>query len=198
MSGVSMRPLSAQLFAAILALPLCASASDNLCNRIPELQHFSIAECECGKGLSKIPVAAPNGMSLIAACGYKKEEFIGIVGDFFFKGNATFNGEIRRVNDPVSGDTVWFNSKAKRKKNIFGVSVLPMKLESDFITVQKFKMPPLSEESPCWAADATIRVTFIYVTTGYNSNEETSYPKEFKVLKVGQYKQCQVQQETTD
>lgn len=193
-----MRPLSAQLFIAILALPLCASASDILCNSIPELQPYALSGFECGKGLSKLPITAPKGMSLIAACGYKKEEFIGIVGEFYFKGKATVNGEVRRVNDSVSGDSVWFDAKTPGKDSEFSSAILSLKFGDDPIAIQKFKLPPLSEESPCWAADAVVSVKLLYVLSGYGSNEEGNYPKEFEVLEVGQYRQCQEQQETVD
>lgn len=193
-----MRPLSAQLFIAIMAFPLCASASDIQCNSIPELQPYAMAGFECGKSLSKLPITAPKGMSLIAVNGYKKEEFIGVVGEFYFKGKATVNGEIKRINDPVLGDSVWFDAKTPGKHSEFGSAILSLKLGDDPATIQKFKLPPLSEKSPCWAADAVINVKLLYVLSGYGANEEGSYPKEFEVLNVGQYKECPAQQEAAD
>jgi len=195
-----MQSLSNRLFSfiAFIAIPLCASASDISCDSIPALKQYALTGFECGKGLSKLPITAPKGMSLIAASGYKKEEFVGVIGEFYFKGKATVNGEIRRVNDPDLGDSVWFEAKAPDKHSEFGSAILSLKLGNDPIAIQKLKLPPLSEESPCWAADAVISVKLLYVQAGDESDEEGNYPKEFDVLKAGQYRECQEQQATVD
>jgi hypothetical protein len=195
-----MRSLSSRLFfiAAIFAIPLCASASDISCNRIPELQHFDLSECECGKGLSRLPITAPKGMALIAACGFKKEAFIGVVGEFYFKGKATVKGEVRHVNSPASAPAVLFDANASDDQTPFRNAVLSLKFDDDSFAIQKFKAPLVSEQSPCLAADAVISVKLLHVKAGYDEDEEGSYPKVFEVLEVGQYKPCQEEQAEKD
>ena len=195
-----MQPLSSRLFVlvAFSAIPLCASASDTSCSHIPELQLIDLSECECGKNLSQLPITAPKGMSLIAACGYKKEEFIGTVGEFYFKGNATVKGEVRHVNSPAFGNLVLFDSKAFGQHSQFSSAIRSLSFVDDSFAIQQFKLPLVSEQSPCLAADAVISLTLLYVKAGYEENEEGNYPLGFEVLKVGQYRPCQAQQEEED
>ena len=195
-----MQSLSVRLFAstAFFAIPLCASASDMSCSRIPDLQNLDMSECECGKNLSRLPITAPQGMSLIAACGYKNEEFIGVVGDFYFKGKETVKGEVRHVNNPASGDSVLFDATASGQHSQISSAIRSLNFEDDTLAIQKFKLPPVSEQSPCLAADAVVRVTLLHVKAGYEEDEEGNYPQAFEVLKVGQYRPCQEQQEEED
>jgi hypothetical protein len=197
---MEMKSLLSRLFAfvAIFAIPLCALASDISCDSIPELRQDDMSQCECGKSLSKLPITSPKGMSLIAACGYKKEEFVGVVGEFYFKGKATVKGEVKRVNSPVSGSSVLFDAKASGQHSQFSSAILSMRFGDDSSAIQKFKLPSVSEQSPCLAADAVISVTLLHVKAGYESDEEGSYPKVFEVLKVGEYGPCQEQQEKED
>lgn len=185
-----MRPLPTRFLIAILAVPFCAYANDDSCKNIPELQQHAPGECVCGKGLSKLPLTAPDGMSLIAACGYKKEEFVGTVGEFYFKGKATLKGEVRRVNSSASRESVLFDAKVSGKYSEFRNAVLSLKLEDEPGVIEQFKLPPPTAESPCWAADAVIRVRMLYVLSGYGLDDEGSYPKQYDVLKVGQQRQC--------
>lgn len=192
-----MKSLSSLLLATLLvfAFSFCASASDISCSRIPELQHFDLSQCDCGKNLSRLPITAPQGMSLIAACGYKKEEFVGVVGEFYFMGNATVKGEVKRVNSLVSGGSVLFNANAAGNQNQFRSAILSLRFGEDSFAIQKFKLPSVSEQLPCMSADAVIRVKLLHVKAGYESDEEGSYPQVFEVLKVGPYRQCKEQEE---
>ena len=139
-----MQSLSVRLFAsaAFFAIPLCASASDISCSRIPELQHFDLSECECGKNLSRLPITAPKGMSLIAACNYKNEEFIGVVGDFYFKGKETVKGEVRHVNDPASGDSVLFDATASGQHSQISSAIRSLNFEDDTLRNSKIQTSP--------------------------------------------------------
>ena len=195
-----MQSLSVRLFASatFFAIPFCASASDISCSRIPDLQNFDMSECECGKNLSRLPITAPKGMSLIAACNYKNEEFIGVVGDFYFKGKETVKGEVRHVNDPASGDSVMFDATASGQHSQISSAIRSLNFEDDTYAIQKFKLPPVSEQSPCLAADVVINVTLLHVKAGYEEDEEGNYPKAFEVLKVGQYGPCQERREEKD
>jgi hypothetical protein len=189
------RPLA---LIAFFAIPLCASANDTSCSQISDLQNLDLSECECGKHLSRLPIAAPKGMRLIAACGYKKEEFIGVVGDFYFKGKATIKGEVRHVNSTASGGSVMFDALASGQQSQFSSAIRSLSFEDDTDANQKFKLPPVSEQSPCLAAEAVVNVTLLHVKAAYESDEEGNYPKTFEVLKVGQYRPCQEQQEEED
>jgi hypothetical protein len=195
-----MQSLSGRLCAlvAFFAIPLCASASDISCSHIPELQRIDLSECECGKNLSRLPIAPPQGMSLIAACGYKRVEFIGAVGEFYFKGKATVKGEVRHVNSPAFGSSVLFDSKASVQHGQFSSAIRSLSFGGDSFTVQQFNLPPVSEQSPCLAADAVVSLTLLYVKAGYEEDEEGNYPIVFEVPKVGQYRPCQEQQEEQD
>jgi hypothetical protein len=195
MQSLLVRPFALSAF---FAIPLCASASDMSCSRIPDLQNFDMSECECGKHLSRLPITAPKGMSLIAACGYKNEEFIGVVGDFYFKGKETVKGEVRHVNNPASGDSVLFDATASGQHIQISSAIRSLNFEDDTLAIQKFKLPPVSEQSPCLAANAVVRVTLLHVKAGYEEDEEGNYPQAFEVLKVGQYRPCQEQQEEAE
>jgi hypothetical protein len=196
LSGVSMRSLSSRSFhfVAALVIPICASAGDVSCDRIPELQQFDMSECECGSGLSGLPIAAPKGTSLIAACGYKNEEFIGIVGGFYFKGKATVKGKVRHVSNPAPEGAVLFDANATGMQIPFRNAILSLKFDDDSFAVQRFGAPPVSEQSPCVSADATIKVKLLYVKATYDENEDGNFPKDFEVFKVGPYEPCTEQE----
>jgi len=188
-----MRAITVQLCLAFLFYSFCAEAAENMCNNIPELQPFDLDGCECGKSISKLPITAPKGMSLIAACNYKKVEFVGSTGRFYFKGKATLSGNVRRKNGSDFRDSILFDANKTVAENSFRSAVNTMRVVGDLNTINKFKSPPLSEESPCWASVANITVKLLYVISGYESDEEGSYPKDLDVLKVGQYSPCQAE-----
>lgn len=191
-----MRLLSGGSFSLVAALviPICAAAGDMSCDRIPELQHFDLSGCECGSGLSRLPIAAPKGMSLVAACGYKNEEFIGVVGEFYFKGKAFVTGKVKHVNDPAPRGTVLLDANTSGKQTPFKSAILSLKFDDDSFAIQRFGVPPVSEQSPCVSADATINVKLLYVKASYDESEDGNYPKVFEVFKVGQYEPCTEQE----
>jgi len=185
-----MRLLPALLLLAILASPLCATADDTQCSSIPELKEYDLTGCECGKELSKLPITTPKGMTLIAACNYNKVEFVGIVGDFFFKGKATITGEVRHITNPRSGDSAIFISKKPVPFNAFRSATSSLRFELTPTTIQQLKLPLLSEASPCLAADAVINVNLLFVQAGEEEALEGNFPKIFNVQNLGEYKTC--------
>lgn len=191
-----MRSLSGRSFSLVAALviPVCAAAGDMSCDRTPELQHFDMSECECGSSLSRLPIAAPKGMTLVAACGYKNEEFIGVVGEFYFKGMALVTGKVRHVNNPAPRGTILLDANTTGKQTPFRSATLSLKFDDDSFAIQRFGAPPVSEQSPCVSADATMNVKLLYVKATYDESEGGNYPKVFEVFKVGQYEPCTEQE----
>ena len=179
-----------------LVVPICASAADISCDRIPELQQYDMAECECGSGLSKMPIVAPKGMALIAACGYKNEEFVGVVGEFYFKGAAFVTGRVRHVYNPAPEVAVRFEANNTTGDQVpFKSATLSLKFDDDSSAVQRFGVPTESGGSPCMSADATIKVKLLYVKASFDENEEGNFPKDFEVFKVGPYEPCKEQEQ---
>ena len=179
-----------------LMVPICASAADVSCDRIPELQQYEIAGCECGSGLSKMPIVAPKGMALVAACGYQNEEFVGVVGGFYFKGAAFVTGRARHVDNSTSEGAMQFDTKnTTGSQTPFKSATQSLKFDDDSSAVQRFGAPAVSGESPCMSADATIKVKLLYVKASFDENEEGNFPKDFEVYKVGPYEPCKEQQQ---
>jgi len=187
-----MRLLPVPLLVAILVFPLCASADDTQCGTIPEISDYDLTGCECGKELSKLPITTPKGMSLIAACNYEKVEFVGIVGDFFFKGKATATGEIRHITNPRSGDSAVFIAKKPVPFNAFRSATSSLRFELNPAVIQQLKLPLLSDATPCMTADAVINVNLLFVQAGEEEALEGNFPKKFDVQKLGEYKACPV------
>ena len=194
-----MRSLSVRAFhcVVVLMIPICASAADMSCDRIPELQQFDMSECECGSGLSQLPIVAPKGMSLVAACGYENEEFIGMVGEFYFKGMALVTGTVRHANNPAPEGAVRFEANTTGDQIPFRSAILSLNFDDDSFAIQRFGAPPVSEQTPCVSADATISVKLLYVKASYVENEEGNFPKLFDVMKIGRYVQCPEQEQDT-
>ncbi len=178
-----------------LVIPICASAADMSCNRIPELQQYDMADCVCGSGLSKLPIFAPRGMALVAACGYKNEEFVGVVGKFYFKGMAFVAGRVRHVNNPAPVGTVQFEAVTTGSQIPFRSATLSLKFDDASSAIQRFGAPPVSEQTPCVSANATISVKLLYVKASFDENEEGNFPKDFEVFKVGPYEPCTEQEQ---
>lgn len=192
-----MRLFHLPLLIAFSAIFSSATAAEDLCSTIPDIQQHSEIGCDCGaalSGLSGLPAKAPKGMSLIAVCGFKKVEFVGTVGEFFFKGTSTVKGQVMRVKDPILGDIVRFKAKSAGKQS----ALQTLKFGSDSPANLKFRTPALTDESPCWAAEAIINVSLLNVHVGYESDADGSYPKDFEVLKVGQYSPCQIEEAGDD
>ena len=193
-----MRTVLTRLFHCVVAIavPVCASAADVSCDRVPELQQFDVAACECGSGLSKIPIVAPKGMKLIAACGYKNEEFIGVEGGFYFKGAALVTGRVKHANNSSPEGAMQFEAKDTTGDEIpFKDATLSLKFDDDSGAVQRFAAPAVSAELPCMSADARIKVNLLYVKASFDENEEGNFPKDFDVYKVGPYEPCKEQQQ---
>lgn len=192
-----MRFFHIPLLIAFSAIPFNATAAEDLCSTIPEIQQHSEIGCDCGAMLpnvSDLPVKAPKGMSLVAVCGFKKVEFVGTVGDFFFKGTSTVKGQVMRVKDPVLGDIVMFKAKSAGRQS----ALQTLKFASDSPANLKFRTPAISDDAPCWAADSIINVSLLNVHVGYESDTDGSYPREFDVLKAGQYSPCQIEEAGDD
>ena len=190
----SVRPLNA---IAALLIPFCASASEMSCDSLPELQQLDMSGCECGSSLAKLPIVAPRGMSLIAACGFKNEEFVGIVGKFYFKGNARVAGTVRHSKPPSRNSTLEFVANTPGRPIPFLNATRSLKFADESSESERFGAPPALEDGACASAQTLLNVKLLYVNASYDESEEGNFPKDYDVLKVGPFEVCELQVEDT-
>lgn len=158
--------------------------------------------CECekdisrlNKELSRLNITPPEGMSLVSVDGCRRVTATNsVIGGFYFRGAVTVSGEVVRKDDVIFGDYIVFNGK-----NVTGFGRLrftddgAINVNSRSAAIRKFKLPGLSEKSPCWTAHAQMKITAIKVIVDLGTDYAGSYATEFEVLNVGPYSQCEAQ-----
>ncbi len=146
--------------------------------------------CECEKIMSKLPISLPKGMKLasVAHCTRVKETNY-LEGFFYFKGEATVSGEVRRIENAVlASDYVYFMVKNPGEYRQFS-SAIDSFAFMDESAGRKVRLPELSHKSSCWAADAVIRVKALKVISN-ETDAAGSYATDYDVLEVGKYRKC--------
>lgn len=189
-----MRSFLSCAFVIALILPLQSIAKGGACESIPDLKGYDLTGCKCGNAIARLPIIAPNNMSLIAACSFENFKAEGgwsyWIGGYYFKGEIVISGVLHREYDNAfSGDYISFSSNEKIKYSEFGSSINSMRFYEDPVDVKKLN-PPLPDSTQCWSAPVQIKVNLLYVLAGHGTDEEGTFPKKFEILKIGKRKPC--------
>jgi hypothetical protein len=166
-----------------------APTDDSACKRYPSIEKFSESGCKCGADLTKLKlnVRPPTGLTLAAACNYKKTGN-GVSGYFYFEGEAVVSGTVITL-EGAEGHFLLFSRVPRPPPEQFSSAMNELRIE-DSAAFKLFKTPTISKKTSCWQANAKIKVTQLTVMEGTGSSEEGSFPDQYDVLEVGRYSQC--------
>lgn len=181
---------STTLLAAVLSCSAAHSAvaTETTCRATGYLADEDLMRCTCGNGVARLPISAPLGMKLVASCGqrYESGEWH---GGFYFAGSHVQSGTVTREFNEVFGDTLSFSAEKSEPYQQFLSEVQHLKFWDDPIAIKKFRAPRPTQRNSCWSARAKIEVRVLYILTG-GTDEAGSYPRKYRVLRVGKYRQC--------
>lgn len=158
------------------------------CNAIVELPSEKRSGCTCGGALAKLPVSAPPGMKLVAAC-FPKYENGGWDGSFYFTGRYVELGTVTREDNEMVGDMLSYQAQKFSTYSPLASEATHLKFWDDPAAFKKFRAPRPTKKTPCWSAKVTIEVTALHLLGGGN-DESGSYPLKYRVLRLGKYRSC--------
>jgi hypothetical protein len=148
--------------------------------------------CPCAEDISKLPITAPQGMVLfdMAACTRYRSDFYGV---FKFKGEATIGGIVVYQKTEILGrDDIRFDADGAGEYSQFGSAISSLRIPDIPVAIKKFKLPPMSDSSNCWTADAVLKIKQLEVYSD-DSDGAGNYPTNFEVLKIGTYFKCEAE-----
>lgn len=165
-----------------------AGASEPTCSAIVGLPRDQLAGCTCGPLVAKLPVAAPSGMKLVAACG-ENEENGSWYGGFYFTGRHVQSGTVKREENEWFGDSLWFDADTQLPYQAFSSEGQHLKFSDAAGANKRFRAPRPTQKTGCWSAKAKIEIQILQVLSG-GTDESGSYARKYRVLSLGQYRPC--------
>ena len=165
-----------------------AVASQPICSAIVGLPRDQLAGCTCGPLVAKLPVAAPSGMKLVAACG-EIEENGSWYGGFYFTGRHVQSGTVTREENEWFGDSLQFDAEAQLPYQAFSSEGQHLKFLDDPGANKRFRAPRPTRKIACWSAKAKIEIQVLQVLSG-GTDESGSYARKYRVLSLGPYRPC--------
>lgn len=165
------------------------------------------ANCFCGNNVGQLPIPAPKGFFLAAACDVSDVHYKSIdlrkatalppdtfdFGTYFYRGTATMTGGIQKIDDGPNGTMVYFYPRIARSDKRAGLSrlqrfaLLDRIMLSDSETIGTTNLT--ATEKVGWCADATLafRELSIYIA----DTEGTGVGAvKYDVVRVGKYRRC--------
>ena len=165
-----------------------AAAAETACKATTNLSNEELTRCTCGNEVAKLPVSAPLGMKLVAACGQKYESGEWS-GGFYFAGSNVQSGTVTREFNEVFGDMLSFDADKSVPYQQFLSEAQHLKFWDDPTAIQRFRAPRPTERNSCWSARAKIEVQVLHILAG-GIDEAGSYPRKYRVLSLGKYRRC--------
>jgi hypothetical protein len=170
-----------------LAAPRPAAA-EAACGAIAGLRAEELTGCTCGKALAQLPLSAPPGMRLVAACG-QQDEHGDWTGRFLFVGSHVESGTVTREEDEFFGDMLRFTAEKSLPFEQFANASAELKFWDDADANRRFRAPRPTLAISCRSAQARLEIQVLEVISG-GGDQDGSYPRKYRVLNIGKYRPC--------
>ena len=173
------RFLTCSLRAVVLLGLSGASSAGEHCGQYPEVTQtgwpgYAAQACDCAPQLAqRYAYAEPEGLSLVAVCGFRTNTQGEPLGGFFFRGGAEVAGNVQ-LEESASGVFVYLED---------------LKFVDEASAIAACELPAITDAGECVARHARIGLTQLLVIEG-ESDEAGRWALQFDVVQLGAIRPC--------